>query len=148
MWFQDYSNRFFQCTSGDQALSPPWDQADDAFLTQTINIQTGGKNDQGADPRQMMMMMPVANNNQRRSPHGHDSNSNFGFGFDFDMKEAIPLGGLADNNNNDSSFSRRSPLDKVEYANSQMGLKWQACEFYDSIISLTFSYVLFIIYFF
>lgn len=125
MWFQDYSKRFFQCTRGDQALSPPWDQDDDALLKNQA-IHTG--NDHSADPRLMMM----ADNNQ--SYHGH--HSNFGFGFDFDMKEAIPLGPLPDNNRT---------LNKVEYANAQMGLKWQSCEFYVSIFSLT--YICFIPFF-
>lgn len=112
MWFQDYSKRFFQCTRGDQALSPPWDQDDDAFLKNQA-IPTG--NDQ-VDPRLMMM----ATNNQSH----HVNHSNFGFGFDFDMKEATPHGGLPENN-----LSRGSPLDKVEYTNAQVGLKWQSCEF-------------------
>lgn len=121
MWFHDYSKRFFQCCAkGDQALSPPWDHQDYDDNAHT----TSNKNEQG--PRLTM----AAN---QRYPHGQHSD----FGFDFDMKEAIPLDRLADNSNNNNAssgnaLSRRSPLDMVENANAQMGLKWQSCEYYPS----------------
>lgn len=99
LWFQDYSKRFFQTSKTEQVLSPPWDE-DSA---QPVGTDLGPT-----------MMGP-------RSGLGPD------FKLGYEAKD-IPLEHMSGYNPCKNGFVKGNPLQSVEFANAQMGLKWQSCE--------------------
>lgn len=101
LWLRDYKRRFYASSGREQALSPPWDE-------ESLPHPYG------------MSAEPNLRQSDRTLAKAMD------YTFNFDSKD-IPLSPISDKQSLMSGNIRGNTVNSAEYANTQTGLKWQAC---------------------